>query len=88
MQPVSTGSTRWWHVFLPRSKAKFIDPVKESKIAELEHMKSTINEECDQWQTISIKAKNILLRHSPYQTELELIVHPPDLKRNTFVREG
>ncbi|KAJ6224366.1 hypothetical protein RDWZM_002911 [Blomia tropicalis] len=77
---------RWWHMFLPRNLPKQTKP--DAKAIQLEQMKNTINEECDQWHTFSINSKNILIRNKIGTSQLEMITHPSDMKRSQFVKEG
>lgn len=73
-------------MFLPRNRPKPQTP--DPKAVELERMKNTENEECDKWQSLEINSKNILIQNQLNDSNIKMIVHPSDLKRSQFVKEG
>lgn len=80
------SSGRWWSMFLPRNRPQIQAP--DPKVLELERMKNTVNEECDQLHSLTINSKNILIRNRIGNSELQMIVHPSDLAQLQFVQEG
>lgn len=82
----SQSSGRWWHMFLPRTRPQ--PQIPDPKAVELEKMKNIENEECDKWHSLEISPKNILIQNQLNDAEIKMIVHPSDLKRSQFVKEG
>lgn len=72
---------------MPRSQPG--SNVPDFKKLQIEKMKQTINENCDQWHSMAVSSKNIIIKNSATdQPKLELIVHPMDLDRTNFIKEG
>jgi len=73
-------------MFIPRNKTPNQAP--DPKALELERMKNTINDDCDKWHSLTINSKNILIRNDLGDSQLQMVVHPAELKRSLFVGEG
>lgn len=80
------SSSRWWHMFLPRNRPQ--NQIPDPKALELERMKNTENDECDKWQSLEINSKNIIIQNQIGDSEIQMIIHPSDLKRSQFFKEG
>lgn len=79
--------TRWWYSFFRRPDKPLIDPILEENKRAIERMKNTNNDNCDQWQTLSVKCKNIII-NDIFDNALEMIIYPNNLHRQEFISEG
>ena len=73
-------------MFLPRNRPQ--NQIPDPKALELERMKNTENDECDKWQSLEINSKNIIIQNQIGDSEIQMIIHPSDLKRYQFFKEG
>nr|XP_046918923.1 LOW QUALITY PROTEIN: acylglycerol kinase, mitochondrial-like [Dermatophagoides farinae] len=90
MEPILKSSNkRWWHSFmpLPKQTPPVIDPVAEAKKRLIETMKNTTNDDCDKWETVKLKSKNILVEDT-FNNSIQLTIHPADMDRMSFIQEG
>lgn len=79
-------SQRWWQRFLPLPSRKPM--VADERRLRVERMKDVTNEQCDQWHTVSIEAKNVLIGNSIDKCRMQMQILRPQLARSEWIKEG
>lgn len=77
---------RWWQMFASRAKQQV---VVDDKAVQLERIKSTTNDLCDQKTELQVCSKNIFAQNLHEDgSSFELTIHPPQMTTSNFISEG